>query len=275
MSSLHPILQSLVDAAPYINKMRDNGYMVGITDREKSLIFVPNEVIDINVKPNQMLPPEDPMLEVMRTGKPVEVKVPKDIYGVTFKAYYSPVKDENNNIIGGFALGRELEVEGRISEVTTVVSQSIEQISSAINYIAKGSQQQEEISQEMVETVLNASNKYEETDGIINFIKSVSSQTNLLSLNAQIEAARVGVSGRGFAVVANEMKKLGTSSGEAVTNIGTIITEIKTINNEVKELVNKNSSISTEQAGSIEEILASMGELDDAIRTLKDIVSKL
>ena len=40
MSDIHPILKSLIEAAPHMNKMRKNGYMVGITDREKSLIFI-------------------------------------------------------------------------------------------------------------------------------------------------------------------------------------------------------------------------------------------
>lgn len=275
MESIHPILKSLKEAAPFISRMRTNGYMVGITDLEKSLIFVPNNIIDIHMQPNQMLPHDDPMLEVMKTGKPFAVKVPKDLYGVAFKAYYCPIKDENNKIIGGFALGRELEIEEKVMEISELLSNFIEQINQSITQIASGSQNQEEISEKMVETVSNAASKYEETDNIINFIKSVSSQTNLLSLNAQIEAARVGVSGRGFAVVANEMKKLGTSSGEAVSNIGNMITEIKKFNDLIKELVDKNSSISIEQAAIIEQMLNCMQELNSGISSLKEVVTKL
>lgn len=275
MDSIHPILKSLVEAAPFINRMRTNGYMVGITDREKSLIFVPNDIIDIHMKPGQMLPADDPMLQVMRTGKPLEVKVPKDLYGVAFTAYYQPIKDDHNHIIGGFALGRELEVEEKVLEISEMLSKFTDQINNSIDQIASASQSQEEISGKMVETVSSAAGKYEETDSIINFIKTVSNQTNLLSLNAQIEAARVGASGKGFAVVANEMKKLGSSTGEAVANIGTIIAEIKKFNDLIKDLVNKNSSIATEQSGSIEEILSCMEELNSEITSLKKVVLKL
>lgn len=272
---IHPILKSFLEVAPYINKMRENRYMVGLTDREKNLIFIPNDIIDIKMQPNQLLPADDPMLEVMRTGKPLLVKVPKDLYGVPFKAYYLPIRDNNNEIIGGFALGQELEIEAQVTEISEILSESITQITAAINHIAQGSQNQEEISQKMVETVNNSSSKYEETNDIINFIKTVSSQTNLLSLNAQIEAARVGVSGKGFAVVANEMKKLGTSSSEAVANIGNIIVEIRKFNDFIKDLVNKNNFISSEQAGAIEQILASMQQLNSGMSTLKEIVLKL
>jgi hypothetical protein len=275
MENTHPILKNLIGAAPHINRMRKNGYMVGITDREKSLIFIPNDVIDIHMTPNQMLPPDDPMLKVMKTGQPLEVKVGKELYGIAFKAYYSPIRDEHNNIIGGFALGRELQVEEEVYEISAILSQSIMQISDAVAYIAKGSQNQESISHSMVQTVSSAADRYKETDNIISYIKTVSHQTNLLSLNAQIEASRVGAAGRGFAVVANEMKKLGNSSGQAVNNIGNIISEIKKNNDQIKDLVKDNSSIATEQAGAIQQILASMEELNRGITELKKVIEQL
>lgn len=275
MEQIHPILKSLMEAAPFISRMRVNGYMVGITDREKSIIFVPNDIIDIHMKPNQILPSDDPMLMVMRTKKPLQVKVPKDLYGVAFTAYYHPIKDENNQVIGGFALGRELEVEEKVMEISEMLSNFTDQINQSIDQIAGASQSQEEISEKMVETVSNAAGKYEETDNIISFIKTVSNQTNLLSLNAQIEAARVGSSGKGFAVVANEMKKLGSSTGEAVANVGTILSEIKNFNGLIKDLVSKNSAIATEQSGTIDEILNCMQQLNNEITSLKKVVLKL
>ncbi len=275
MENMHPIIKSLVEAAPYIKAMRENGYMVGVTDREKTLRFIPNDIIDLSIPPNTMLPPEDPMLEVMKTGKPMEVKVGKELYGIPFKAYYCPVRDEKNQIIGGLALGRELEIEEKLIDITNTIVQSIEQIGEAINHIAKGSQQQEEISQNMVETMFESVSKQEETDDILNFIKNVSRQTNLLSLNAQIEAARVGMAGKGFAIVANEMKKLGNSSSGAVSNIETILDEVKSINEKIKALVNTNNEITSEQAGAIEEILASMGEVSNAVSILKGLSNKL
>lgn len=275
MENIHPILKSLVEAAPYIKAMRKNGYMIGVTNREKTLRFVPNDIIDLSIAPNTMLPQGDPMLEVMRTGKPIEIKVDKELYGMAFKAYYCPVRDEKNQIIGGLALGRELEIEEKLINVTDTIVQSVGQIEEAINHIAKGAQQQEETSQHMVETMLESVNKQEETDNILNFIKNVSRQTNLLSLNAQIEAARVGMAGKGFAIVANEMKKLGNSSSGAVTNIEAILNEVKNINEKIKGLVNTNNEITSEQAGAIEEILASMSEVSNAVSILKELSNKL
>ncbi len=163
------------------------------------------------------------------------------------------------------------EAASNIGEVSTLADElatSIREISEQVNNSSQVSTEgvdKAASTQESVSNLSVAADKIGEAAGLIN---SIAEQTNLLALNATIEAARAGEAGKGFAVVASEVKNLANQTGKATDEIQQYIDDIQSatqdtvvriqdISKSVAEIDQINASI----AAAVEEQAAATGNI--------------
>ncbi len=153
----------------------------------------------------------------------------------------------------------------QMAEESREISSSAEQGNKAIDEAVKQMEQITAMVEMIRNVIINLDGRYQEINKIVGTIKAIADQTNLLALNAAIEAARAGEQGRGFAVVADEVRKLAEQSAVAASEITELIMAFQSQSNQTVSEVDKG----VKEVARGNEVILSTGEI------FKKIVNKI
>src|SRR5882757_4261987 len=170
---------------------------------------------------------------------------------------------------------RKAEMVKLADSFETAVGEIVEQLSSSVSEISRQVQESARMANAAVDQARTTNDRVSELSkaaarigDVVELINSIAEQTNLLALNATIEAARAGEAGRGFAVVASEVKALAEQTSKATGEIGQQITGIQAATqdsvNAIKEIsgtIGRISEISSTVASAVEEQGAATQEI--------------
>ncbi|VVP41456.1 Methyl-accepting chemotaxis protein McpH [Pseudomonas fluorescens] len=146
-----------------------------------------------------------------------------------------------------------------------------QQIDAAVSSVDRLSQEIEQSAQSMQQLERDSN----DIQSILGTIRSIAEQTNLLALNAAIEAARAGEQGRGFAVVADEVRALAKRTADSTAEIDGLLGNLAKRTSQVTQQMHASLEVSQQSVSRIGEARSSFGQIRESVDVIRDMNTQI
>ena len=270
------VLQIMAKIMPYIPGFfdREEDVSAGLVNREIFLINQPSKSLPLKEQYGDKIP-KGGLSEAIEAGRSVVREIPASVYGVPFRSYSVPLKDDSGRVVGAISVGRNLKRSEKVKSVSQELADFLGQSNEAIQTLTEDAQNVVASNEDIAELSKKASIGAESSSKIIKLIKDISLQTNLLGINAAVEAARAGSAGLGFRVVAEEIQRLSHSVSDSVTQIEDFLKLMTSSINEISTKITASNTLLQSQTAALEEIAHSLRELNTIGEQVRELADQL
>ncbi len=169
-------------------------------------------------------------------------------------------------------IGSVTQDANQITALTQSTGTSINTGIASMKELTASAQETSAITENVIEAIKQLADKSRSIGQIVESINSIAQETNLLSLNASIEAARAGDAGRGFAVVAEQIRLLADQSADSAGQIQKIINDIVSTTGNAVSIASQAAKTVEQQEAAVNRTTQSFLSMDEQIHTLIDSI---
>ncbi|WP_090738610.1 methyl-accepting chemotaxis protein [Paenibacillus sp. Mc5Re-14] len=268
-------VEAVLTAMPYIREAARQDVLISVMDREKFLFFQSGKSLVYDFKAGDPLPDVHKNFKMLVGGEKTRVRYDAEVFGFAADSYFHPIKNEQNEIEAVMCITYSTDNQDQLKKLMSQAEDVTSKLVEGIQHVAAHS---EELSA-TAEDILSNTKKAVEDSGnvteVAGYIKEISEQTNLLGLNAAIEAARVGEAGAGFGVVAAEIRKMSTGTKEATGRIEQSLQAVRQSVYNMEQEITQITVSSQEQAKLVSEFMNIIDQLNETNQGLRGLIEKI
>ncbi len=253
-----------------IQQFFNDDVAITLFDTEKIVAYYPGKTIDTKAKLGNLPTPGSNVMEALRREKRVVRRVSKELFGIPFVGIALPIFEESK-IAGCLAIACSVEHYENLFLTGKDILEAVVTISSSALNLSGATEELAATIRSMDDETEHVSNEMNITNQLTQQIKKISKQSNILGINAAIEASRAGEHGRGFAIVSDEVRRLASDTDATTKAIDSNIQEVKSSVGLLIEAIKQLTAVTESHAHDVSEIAQSLARIESMAKKLVEI----
>ncbi|MET1172232.1 methyl-accepting chemotaxis protein [Paenibacillus amylolyticus] len=268
------VVDALLKVMPYISLILREPASLTLYDHEKVLEVIMTDKFDLGFEKGMSLLESYQNFAILKNGREATLAtLSKEVYGIELDILNIPIFDDQQKVVAVFCVSYDQSNQNQLEDIIQENQTINGNLVDMVQHVAAHAEELQATSEQILQNTRLAVQNSSQINKVAGFIREISEQTNLLGLNAAIEAARVGEAGAGFGVVASEVRKLSVDAKQATSDIDTSLRDVQQVIKQMEVEVSQIAASSQEQAtlvSSFTDVIEQLNETGERMKALSE-----